>query len=245
MTNYAFNKLHIEQLTDEGLRSLIQALWMWKAKQGIKIVQNAINNLGSNIAVDGWLGDKSIEEIKKYGGVRIHGAIANEISNLSEVKDPPWITIARKELGVKEIKGRKHNKRVIKYHSTTYGKYKNDEVPWCGSFVNWVMLESGITETVKFPERAKSWKNFGVIIDKPTHGCIAIKSRMGGGHVCFVVGKSKKGKYLYCLGGNQGDAVTIRKYRADAFSDFRLPMHSRKIALSTYKSSAASSGSEA
>lgn len=64
---------------------------------------------------------------------------------------------------------------------------------------------------------------------------LSLKNRKGGGHVCFVVGKSRGGKYLYCLGGNQGDAVSIGKYRKNVFTDFRLPKGQKHIALEVYK----------
>lgn len=45
-------------------------------------------------------------------------------------------------------------------------------------------------------------------LNAPAYGCIAVKSRQGGGHVFFVVGKDAKGRILG-LGGNQGDTVSI------------------------------------
>jgi alpha-D-ribose 1-methylphosphonate 5-triphosphate synthase subunit PhnG len=31
----------------------------------------------------------------------------------------------------------------------------------------------------------------GTKLAKPAYGCVAVKTRIGGGHVCFVVGKDK------------------------------------------------------
>lgn len=236
MDNKTYNTAHMKKIENEELRAFIYTLWLWKAKDGIIIVQKALKSLGSHITVDGWLGDKTLNAIERYVPTTLHGAIAYEISMLQEAKEPHYLTIARAELGVKEIKGKKHNRRVLKYHAVS-GGFKTDEVPWCGSFVNWVMKEAGY-KTVKYPARAKSWRKFGKGTRNPYLGSVAVKSRKGGGHVCFVVGKSKNGKYLYCLGGNQGDAVSIRKYRADAFTDFRLPKDAEPIALSVYKNNA-------
>ena len=245
MSIKTFNQAHIRKVTDIGLQNTINILWQWKAKEGIEIVQRAINTLGADIEVDGWLGSKTISALDSIGSNMAHGALAFELSKLEESQDPHYLTIARRELGVKEIKGRKHNEHILKYHATSYGRYKNDEVPWCGSFVNWVMQEAGYLKTVRYPERAKAWRKFGKAVSEPTHGCIAIKSRSGGGHVCFVVGQSKKGKYLYCLGGNQGDAVTIRKYKKNVFSDFRIPKNQEAIALSVYTGEVARGNREA
>lgn len=233
MSNKTFNTAHIDSITDVGLRTLVQALWLWKAKEGIKIVQHAMNMMSdAPIVVDGWFGDISVEVLESLDVKDLNRSIGLVFDQMDEASEPAYLTIARGELGVKEIKGKKHNKRVLKYHSVS-GGFATDEVPWCGSFVNWVMKEAGY-ETVSYPARALSWINFGYSAHKPVLGAIAVKSRKGGGHVCFVVGISKKGKYIYCLGGNQGDAVTVRKYRATAFKDFRLPIGQEKISLKVY-----------
>ena len=56
-----------------------------------------------------------------------------------------WMAIAWAEIGQAEIKtAGKHNPRIIEYHASTFGKYKNDEEAWCSSFVNWVIRKAGI-----------------------------------------------------------------------------------------------------
>lgn len=121
---------------------------------------------------------------------------------------PNWLRIAEGELGVKEIKGSKHNERVIEYHSTT-GKFTTDEVPWCASFVNWVMNKAGKGGTGS--ARAMSWKNYGKNVKKPAYGSIAVFSYGGGkGHVGFVIGK--QGDRLLVLGGNQSDQVKVSSF---------------------------------
>ena len=159
---------------------------------------------------------------------------------------PPatWMKIAKKEIGTKEIHGKRHNPRVLEYHSVS-GGFSTDEVPWCGSFVNWVMRTAGY-KTVSSPARAKSWKNFGKKAKKPIYGAIAVKSRRGGGHVAFVVGQSQDGKYLYVLGGNQHDSVNISKYRKSVWTDFRVPADydDSKCKLPVYGGGASKGGKE-
>ena len=159
---------------------------------------------------------------------------------------PPakWMKIAKKEIGTKEIHGKRHNPRVLEYHSVS-GGFSTDEVPWCGSFVNWVMRTTGY-KTVSFPARAKSWKNFGKKAKKPIYGAIEVKSRRGGGHVAFVIGQSKDGKYLYVLGGNQHDSVNISKYKRSVWTDFRIPSDydDSKCELPIYGGSASKGGKE-
>jgi len=219
MSIRTFNIMGLRMIDDIGLRTIVTMMWTSDAKEGIKAVQELLNSKGYHLKVDGWLGENTTSVLNTISTQTIIRDLNELIEPNADI--PIHVTIAKAELGVKEIKGKRHNRRVLKYHSTTYGKYKTDEVPWCGSFVNWVLKEAGFSKTVKYPERAKAWREFGTEISTPVLGCLAVKSRKGGGHVCFVVGKSRSGKYIYCLGGNQGDAVSIRKYRTNAFTNFR------------------------
>ena len=131
-----------------------------------------------------------------------------------------WIAIAKKELGVLEIKGNIHNPRIIEYHSTT-GKFKDDETAWCSSFVNWVMTQAGIKGTNS--AAARSWKDWGQKLDKPAYGCIGVHIKPNGyGHVGFIVGKTENG-YLVSLGGNQNDSVKHTAYSKNFFQYFAYP----------------------
>ncbi|GGB16141.1 TIGR02594 family protein [Agarivorans gilvus] len=137
----------------------------------------------------------------------------------------PWMKTAYKELGQSEVPGFKANPRIIQYFSASNFWGKDDsggKNAWCASFVAWVMKKHGYTP-VKNAFRAKSWENFGKTISTPVQGAIAIKSRKGGGHVGFVVGQSATGQYLFILGGNQGDKVSIAKYKTSVWDTFVVP----------------------
>lgn len=169
--------------------------------QAVKELQKLLNKNGSNLVVDGDLGAKTKQAI-------------------SILNVPIWLKNATEEIGTHEIAGSQHNMQVIKYHAVS-GGFATDEVPWCGSFVNWVLKKSGFTSTVASPARALSWLEFG-ISSKPVIGAIAVKSRKGGGHVGFVV--ATEGKYVYIIGGNQSDEVNMRKYLISDFKDYRVPL---------------------
>lgn len=187
--------------------------------QAIKNLQQIINNIGINpkLVIDGDLGPKTKEAIDK-------------------LDIPLHLKIALKEIGTKEIIGPKHSKQVLKYHSVA-GGFTTDEVPWCGSFVAWVMLQAHY-QIVKYPARALSWKDFGIHIDEPVTGAIAVKTRKGGGHVCIVVGENEDGKLL-CVGGNQNNEVNIATYDKNIFTEFRIPAtmnkHKLQMFASTFK----------
>jgi hypothetical protein len=52
--------------------------------------------------------------------------------------------IATQELGVAEIYGDVHNKRILEYHQATRLKATTDEVAWCASFVNWCLWQGHV-----------------------------------------------------------------------------------------------------
>lgn len=158
-------------------------------------------------------------DLPKYGA---DGYLGLETTVAIEQLDAPqYVKTALNEIGVYEIKGAKHHPRVIEYHQTTAGKYSTDEVPWCGSFINWVMVQHDYL-TVDYPERAKSWLAFDIPLDVPMMGAIAIKSRKGGGHVTMIVGMNSEGK-LWGVGGNQNNEVNLSLYDAAVFESFQVP----------------------
>lgn len=130
-----------------------------------------------------------------------------------------WLSVARKEIGQKEIAGHAHNPRIIEYHGTTTLRGSADEIPWCSSFVNWVMKTAGYKGTRS--AAARSWTEWGQRIRTPIKGCIVVLTRNGGGHVGFYMGM-KDGR-VQILGGNQSNAVNIAPYAAERIIAYVLP----------------------
>ena len=210
------------------------------SRSDTKIVQQLLNDALKStpgfrpLAVDGIAGPKTNAAIEMFQRKNLGWAdgrvdpggktLAALNKNMSPVPssptpqagsiggDPRWITIAKAEIGTKEIKGASHNPRVVEYHDTT-GKFGNDETAWCSSFVNWVMIRSGHAGTNSAV--ATSWRNWGKKLDQPAYGAIAVIDWDGPGpgwqgHVGFVVGKS--GNSIQLLGGNQSDAVNVKNF---------------------------------
>lgn len=123
--------------------------------------------------------------------------------------------IAEAELGTKEIVGSKHSPRIIEYHSTT-GKFSDDETAWCSSFCKWVCLKAGVKPDLlkMITAAARSWLTFGVETTRPKEWDIVIfwRGSISGwqGHVAFF--KYVKDGRVYCVGGNQSDAVNLSSY---------------------------------
>lgn len=158
----------------------------------------------------------------------------NTVQNQLELAKPeksnaeqgaPWIDDATKEIGQKEVAGAKANPRIMEYHKAASFWAKDDtgeKNAWCGSFVAWVMQKNGHAPPAN-AFRAKEWINFGKALKAPAFGAIGIKARSGGGHVAFIVGQSRDGKYYYMLGGNQSNAVNISRYPTTVWDSFVFP----------------------
>lgn len=160
----------------------------------------------------------------------------------------PWMKQAFSEIGQSEIAGSKANPRIISYHRASGFGATDDsggKNAWCASFVCWVMEQRGY-ESPRTAFRAKAWSSFGKKISDPVFGAIGVKSRRGGGHVAFVVGKSIDGKSLYMLGGNQDDEVNISRYPRDIWNSFVVPdsYDPTEDALPVYDGASAEAGRE-
>lgn len=139
--------------------------------------------------------------------------------SIPSVDNSPWLTIARKEVGIKEyLPG--DNPRIIEYHKATKLAAVTDEVPWCSAFVCWCLEKSGHEST--HSASARSFLKWGVALEKPEIGCIVIFDRGNGmGHVGFYMGEEDRG--IFVLGGNQSNCVNISMYNKSKLLGYRWP----------------------
>lgn len=112
------------------------------------------------------------------------------------------------EVGTVEVAGRRHNERILYYHSFTTLHATDDETPWCSAVMCAALENTGHRSTKS--AAAASYKNYGsqVDIDNFKKGDILVFKRTGGHHVCFAAkdGGKKHGS-VYVLGGNQSNMV--------------------------------------
>jgi uncharacterized protein (TIGR02594 family) len=163
--------------------------------------------------------------------------------------EPSWMKIARSYLGEREIKGPKHNSKIVQFWIDMKASFRDDETAWCGAFVGGVMAEAGFKP---YPQgaAARAWRNFGYRIEKPAVGCIVVfwrGSKDGySGHVGFVVGQDQAGN-LMVLGGNQGDMVSIKPFDTDRVLGYVYPtdLRTASFVLPVYKSDGRLSSNEA
>lgn len=161
---------------------------------------------------------KAVKAFQKDNKLKVDGEVGpltRKALGLDPVAKPavmhplkPWLDIAISQKDVEEYSGWwwwADNKRIVEYSQTTNPKVTTDEVPWCGSFVNWVMIQSG--RTGKGSAAAKDWLKWGDTVTTPQRGDIVIirnksKKAPDGHHVGFYISLSTT--HIKILGGNQG-----------------------------------------
>lgn len=124
--------------------------------------------------------------------------------------DPKWLAEARKHLGMREIPGPRHNATILGWLRKLRAWWKDDETPWCGTFVAHCLQETGLP-VIKNWFRAKEWASYGLALrgNNVAPGAILVFVREGGGHVGFYVGEDAS--FYFVLGGNQSNGVNIMK----------------------------------
>lgn len=120
---------------------------------------------------------------------------------------------ARKDLGLKETPGKRSTPR-IKQAINASAKWLNDDdsaTPWCGCIRGLWGLETG-TGVPKEHFRAASWLKWGapVALADARRGDTVVLSRPGGNHV-GLFDREERG-FIYLLGGNQSNAVTVAAF---------------------------------
>jgi uncharacterized protein (TIGR02594 family) len=106
------------------------------------------------------------------------------------------------------------------YESSGYGRI----TAWCAAFVNWCLNEADVPHLGY--ATAKSWLEFGTPVAHPVYGCLTIikpSSSTGSttGHVAFFV--EQQGDKVKLLGGNQGDKISIDRFRENTVLGYRWP----------------------
>jgi uncharacterized protein (TIGR02594 family) len=134
------------------------------------------------------------------------------------------LKIAFGELGTEEYAGDSNNPEVLKYaRETGIAGVTTDEVAWCSTFVNWVAHKAGLQKSGK--ANARSWVDVGTRVTIPEPGDVVVFWRESPqswkGHVGIFLGFSIDKKRVYCIGGNQGNRVSVSAYRFDTVLSFQ------------------------
>lgn len=156
--------------------------------------------------------------------------------------EPRWLALARTDLGVREAPGIANNPLLIRRFASITKllgtAYNADSVPWCGAMMAWWMSQCHIP-TPPIAIRAKSWATWGQKLDRAIPGAVLVFARDGGGHVALYVGEDA-GRF-YCLGGNQGDRISIVPIEKARCIAIRWPAGEKPVGTPIQMASAASS----
>jgi uncharacterized protein (TIGR02594 family) len=138
---------------------------------------------------------------------------------------PSWLAKAHEEMGVEEVSGSESNPRIMEYFAAAPGSewVEHDSVPWCGAMMAWLLKDYGLPDE---PLRARAWLEWGDPIKEPVPGCVVVLRRgkdPKAGHVALFQQWSKDCQSLYLLGGNQGDRVSIARFKVDDVLGYRWP----------------------
>jgi uncharacterized protein (TIGR02594 family) len=150
---------------------------------------------------------------------------------VAQPDDPDHLKAAFSLLGLSEIAGARHEKKIIKmFAAAGHTEVKTDETPWCAAYVRWCLIQAGVDAMGSL--MARSLATFGKGIQRNTtipRGAIAIwpRGQPPAGHTNFVLLDDGSG-YVLCIGGNQAKegtngAVTISRSRKSEALAYRLP----------------------
>ena len=122
--------------------------------------------------------------------------------------------IARGYIGTTEGPGPANNPTVMEmYASVGHDWVEHDSVAWCAAFVGHCLEQAGIRSTRKLT--ARSYLDWGVPVEitdaQPGDIGVIPRGRSSWqGHVFFI--DRIEGAWVWGLGGNQSDAVNVKRY---------------------------------
>ena len=122
-------------------------------------------------------------------------------------------------IGIKEIPGKESHPKIAEWLHDI-GLPETDEFAWCAAAMHGILKESGIEGTGK--PLARSYLNWGIVLDKPRTGCLAIIERGDEswmGHAALYI--DGHDSLIYCLGGNQMNRFGISMYLENKVLGYR------------------------
>lgn len=135
------------------------------------------------------------------------------------------LKVACSQLGVKEITGSKHNKAIVDYaHEIGLKWINDDETPWCAVFVNWCLKTAGLSYLKSALARDGLKLGHSVKLQDAKPGDVVVfwrgKRDSYKGHEAIYLGNASD-NMVWCIGGNQGNMVSIAKYDTERILGIR------------------------
>lgn len=193
--------------------------------EAVRTVQRVLIDAGYQLGStrdDGIYGDKTRRAVAQFQASRgipdtgrvgpLTASAMDELTKAAPVAIPngipPWLQTAIDNIGVLEKPGSGDNPVILAWAKECGGyiaaNYKHDSVPWCKMYVEYCLRKHGYKMNDSL--WALDVRKYGTKLSGPAVGAIASKTRSGGGHTFFVIGRDKAG-HIIGVGGNQSDSV--------------------------------------
>lgn len=127
-----------------------------------------------------------------------------------------WLDVAKRDLGVAEVRGAKHNPRIqAMFASVGHSEDEPDETAWCAAFAGACLAETGMAIPPKETNlMARSYLRYGTKLDTPKPGAIVVKARGKPpfGHVGIVEEVNEDGSFVV-IAGNSSNKVKRENWK--------------------------------
>lgn len=130
---------------------------------------------------------------------------------LAREPGPRILTEFIRVYGTAEVPGPQSNPSILSWARKVglEKTYRSDATAWCGLAMGYVALQAGWEPPLNLLW-ARNWLNFGTPVNTPMLGDVLVFSRgRVNGHVALYVAEDVEA--FHVIGGNQGDAVTIKR----------------------------------
>ena len=208
----------------------------------VRALQQALKDKGFDPgSVDGMMGPATRRAIKAFqaaNGLEVDGIVGpNTRAKLfgeaqrapqpetSIPLDMPWLAEAHRLRGVKEAAGAANNRVIMDWADALDVGFSSDEVAWCGLFVGHCMGSTLPEEPM--PANilgARQWLKYGQQVT-PQLGSVLVFWRSSPdswkGHVGLYW--AEDATHYHCLGGNQSNAVNIKRMPKSRLLQARWP----------------------
>ena len=124
--------------------------------------------------------------------------------------------------GLSEIDGPLSNPEIMEFfYDIGFSWVKDDSTAWCSAAINFFAKKHLYERSGKLD--ARSWLKVGEIVLEPRLGDIVVFWRESydswKGHVGIYINHNDK--YIWCLGGNQGNSISITAYPRNRLLGYR------------------------
>jgi len=115
--------------------------------------------------------------------------------------------------GLSEIDGPQNNPQILAFFTEIgFDWVKSEDTAWCSASLNYFAKKHGYERSGALD--ARSWLKVGEVTLTPQLGDVVVfwreKPDSWKGHVGLFINKNEK--YVYVLGGNQGNSISIMAY---------------------------------